>query len=161
MASINPKATHMFNYDINTYMKKGKGHFCAGLEKEHNYVTLKLLRSYLSHFIIFYFLNNHQILMVRTTEHKFLIMSHQKHCKDKDYVVHIECNKITKLSKLNNHLIAPLMPLYCLVHCAMSFCLSFLSVQLYDSRRKLQDTANVTFKTYTPCVCLHHCICKV
>jgi hypothetical protein len=30
MASINPKATHMFTYDINVYMKKGKKHFCAG-----------------------------------------------------------------------------------------------------------------------------------
>lgn len=36
-----------------------------------------------------------------------------------------------------------------------------LAVQLFDSRRHLQDTSNVTFKTYTPCVCLHHCICKV
>ncbi|CAB3989881.1 Hypothetical predicted protein [Paramuricea clavata] len=62
MASINPKSTHMFTYDINVYMKKGKKHFCA--------------------------------------------------------------------------------------------------VQLFDSRRHLQDTSNVTFKTYTPCVCLHHCICK-
>lgn len=30
MASINPKSTHMFIYDINTYMKKGKHHYCAG-----------------------------------------------------------------------------------------------------------------------------------
>jgi hypothetical protein len=39
MASINPKATHMFTYDINVYMKKGKKHFCAGNPKRYMVFT--------------------------------------------------------------------------------------------------------------------------
>ena len=89
MASINPRATHMFKYRLNVYMKKGKRHFCARMG-------------------IFYIL-------------------------------------LEKKAKF--------------FHYYVSF--RFFVVQLFDSRRKLQDTANVTFKTYTPCVCLHNCICKV
>ena len=52
------------------------------------------------------------------------------------------------------------LPTTAIIYASLVF-LSSLAVQLFDSRRHLQDTSNVTFKTYTPCVCLHHCICKV
>lgn len=41
-------------------------------------------------------------------------------------------------------------------------CIAFLfSVNLWDARHSLLDTANITFETTTACVCLQSCTCAV